>query len=286
MPPPFPRIFCSSSSWRSSAAVCSWRSATSCSTSGPHLFELGVRLVGGEVPHGRNPMLSARGDRRRTASAPRGSHPPHPLGRLRRADRAPQLRGALLGRRWQRPGHVSSGDLLVLDLRGRNDPLRGLARNRPADRQRALRPARAAGATSLGHGIRARRRGRLLDLRLGSRDLGSAAAGEPRQGAGHHERAVGARARRRVRREPRPLRGDRAVRRGADLSRGRPVAARLPRALVVDHPGGRRVRTGPRTGRGAARARPVRYRARLAARPHRQRGAGDVRARRSSTPRR
>ena len=153
--------------------------------------------------------------------------------------------------------------LQLVGVRGRIDRVRDLVRDRPRDRGRSPRSARAAPPALVGTRSRPLRRRDRRDLRSVRSRLRSAAAAEPEPRAGAHADALGAAVRGRVRGERRALHGRRAARRGADVPRARPVAASLPRTLAVDPPRRRRVRRHARLARGAAHPRAVRHRARV-----------------------
>src|SRR3954468_15207402 len=150
MPPPLPRIFCSSSSWRSSAAACSCRVATSCSASGGTCSSSAFASSGVKWRIARTLCWRRRGGRRRSAPSTPEPRPPRPLGRLRRGDRPGQLRGAVLLGEQREQRRLAPRGLLVLDVRRRDDHLRDLAWDRLAHRDRPLGPTRAALAPALG----------------------------------------------------------------------------------------------------------------------------------------
>ena len=156
---------------------------------GPHLLELGVRLLGREVTHGRT-LCCAVVEAEAAQPRPSRRRPPHLLGRLRRDHRRVNY-AARVSRGKQKGGRTKSvysystfaggtvfyavwlGIVLLICI-DRFDLL-------------ALRRPRSWGR----HSGSARRHGR--DPRLGGRGLEAAAAGEPRQGTGDHERATGSR---------------------------------------------------------------------------------------------
>ena len=90
----------------------------------PHVLELGVRLLGREVAHGRNPMLR-RVDAEAAQPRPRPSHVRLAVwAAFVGADRAGQLRGPLQRRKRRQQGRLAPERLLVLDVRRRDDRLR------------------------------------------------------------------------------------------------------------------------------------------------------------------
>ena len=149
-----------------------------------------------------------------------------------------------------------------------------------ADRDRPLRPARAAPAAALGRAARRSRSAwssRSTSGRRWSRTLPLPESPGKEQGLtpSHWEPAhAGAFAANFVLFAVVAPFVEELTFRGA----GQSLLA-LPRPLAVDRRRRRRVRPRARAGRGAARARPVRHRARLAARPHRERRTRDGRAR-------